>query len=50
MQKGPMEILFALMILYGKRCLAKNLVNIHVVAVCNIVDTLGHFKKNGCHQ
>lgn len=45
MQKGPLEILFSLMVLYGKRGLAKNLVNIHVVAVCNIVDTLGHLKN-----
>lgn len=33
------------MVLYGKRDLVKNLVNTHVVAVCNIVDTLGHLKK-----
>lgn len=44
-QKKPLEILFALMVLYGKRDLVKNLVNTHVVAVCNIVDTLGHLKK-----
>lgn len=45
MQKGPLEILFSLMVLYGKRGLAKNLVNFHAIAVCNLLDTLGHLKK-----
>lgn len=45
MQKEWLEILFAVMVLYRKRGLAKNLVNIHVVTVCTVVDALGHLKR-----